>query len=121
METGAPAQTSLRFAQAINEGDLAGALACWSPDAVIVTESGEEARGHEVLGERFGQMIGVGARVEIVVSDEICTELAATANTHMTLALPGGPDPVRLKGAVVYVPTVDGWQILIDRLAPASG
>jgi ketosteroid isomerase-like protein len=117
--TGTPAQTSLRFAQAINEGDLAGALACWSPDAVIVSETVEEARGHQALRERFGQLIDTGARVEIVVSDEICTELAATANTQMTLTLPGGSDPLRLKGAVVYVPGVDGWQILIDRLAPA--
>jgi ketosteroid isomerase-like protein len=113
-----PAEVSHRFAEAINAGDLEGALACWSPAAVIAGDDGSHIRGHAALRERFRALIAVGAQLQIAVSDEVCTELGATAFTQMTMTVwdKGEPSVVEGAAAVAYVPGQGGLQILIDHL-----
>jgi ketosteroid isomerase-like protein len=119
-EPQAPAEVSHRFAEAISAGDVDGALACWSPAAVIVADDGSEVRGRETLAERFRGLVAVGARMEVSVSDQVCTELGAIATTRMTLAVRAGREQtvIQAAGVVVYVPAPSGLQILIDRLRP---
>jgi ketosteroid isomerase-like protein len=113
-----PAEVSHRFAEAINARDLEGALECWSPDAVIVSSDGSEVRGHDALAERFRQLIAVRTRLDISVSDEVCTELGASATTRMKMTVPtgDGPTAIEVAGVVVYVPGPGGLQIFIDQL-----
>jgi hypothetical protein len=113
-----PAEVSRRFAEAINVGDLEGALECWSPVAVIATPDGSEVRGHAALTERFSGLIAVGAQLQISVSDEVCTELGATATTHMTMTVCTNDKPtvIEVVAVVTYVPGPSGMQILIDHL-----
>jgi ketosteroid isomerase-like protein len=115
-----PAEVSRRFAQAITSGDLDGALACWSPAAVIVTPDGSEIRGHAALTERFRRLIAVGAQLKISVSHEVYTERGATAVTQMTISVPTESEMTTAKtvGAVTYAPGIGGLQILVDRLGP---
>ena len=65
-----PSEVSHRFAEAINAGDLESALACWSPAGVLVAHE-LQVRGHAALGERFRELIAIGAQLEIAVSDEV--------------------------------------------------
>ena len=113
-----PAEVSHRFAEAINAGDLDGALECWSPAAVIATPDGPEVRGHAALTERFRWLIAGGAQLQISVSDEVCTELGATATTRMTMTVRTNDKPTVIEAAAVvaYVPGPSGLQILIDHL-----
>jgi ketosteroid isomerase-like protein len=115
-----PTEVSNGFAEAINAGDLEGALACWSPVAVIAAEDGSHVRGHAALRERFRQLIAIGAQLQIAVSDEVCTELGATATTRMTMTLRANDEPsvIEVAAAVAYVPGQGGLQILIDHLRP---
>ncbi len=113
-----PAEVSHRFAEAINVGDLEGALECWSPAAVIATPDGSEVRGHPALTERFSGLIAVGAQLQISVSDEVCTELGATATTRMTMTVRTKDKTrvIEVAAVVAYVPGPSGLQILIDHL-----
>jgi ketosteroid isomerase-like protein len=115
-----PADVSHRFAEAINAGDLDGALECWSAAAVIAAADGSEVRGHTALAQRFRQLIAMGAHLQISVSNEICTELGATARTRMTMTLAGndGPAVIEVSAVVAYVSAPTGLQILIDQLIP---
>jgi hypothetical protein len=52
------------------------------------------------------------------------TEIVACATISLTdrhsFSIPGGCEPLRVTGAVVYTAGVDGWRIAIDReQAPA--
>jgi ketosteroid isomerase-like protein len=122
-ERSAPGRASRLFAEAINAGDLDGALARWSPAGVIVAPDGSETRGHAALSERFAQLIASKARLEIRVCEEVCTALGATARTRMTMIVPSaaGTTAIEVEGQVVYVPGSDGLQILIDRLLSTAG
>lgn len=113
-----PAEVSRRFAEAINVGNLEGALECWSPAAVIATPDGSEVRGHAALTEHFSGLIAVGAQLQISVSDEVCTELGATATTRMTMTVCTNDKPtlIEVAAVVAYVPGPSGLQILIDHL-----
>jgi ketosteroid isomerase-like protein len=113
-----PSEVSRRFADAINAGDLESALACWSPDGVLVAPHEPQVRGHPALGERFRELIAIGAQLEIAVSDEVCTEHGAMATTEMKLTIPndGRAALVEITAVVLYVPRPGGLQILIDRL-----
>jgi ketosteroid isomerase-like protein len=111
-----PAEVSRGFAEAINAGDLEGALACWSPAAVIVSPDGSEVRGHAALTERFRGLIGVGARLQVAVSDEVWNELGAT----MTVRASDGPAVTEVAGAVAYALGPAGLQILVDRLSQVA-
>jgi SnoaL-like domain len=115
-----PAEVSHRFADAINAGDLESALACWSPAGVIAAPDGSEVRGHASLAERFGELIALGAKLQISVSDEIPTELGATASTQMTMTVGPNAQPtvIDLVGIVTYVRGPSGLKILIDQLSP---
>jgi ketosteroid isomerase-like protein len=119
-EQSTPADISRRFAEAINARDLQGALACWSPAAVIASPDGSEIRGHAELTERFRQLIAVGARLQISVSDQVCTELGATARTRMTMTVSANDEPtvIEVTAVVMYLPGPTGLQILIDHLSP---
>jgi ketosteroid isomerase-like protein len=114
-----PSEVSHRFAEAINAGDLDGALACWSPSGVLVAQQEPQVRGHAELAERFRGLIALGAQLEIRVSDEICTEHGAMATTAMKMTVPtdGGTTVIEITATVLYVPGRGGLQILIDRLA----
>jgi ketosteroid isomerase-like protein len=114
-----PAEVSHDFAEAINAGDLEGALACWSPAAVIVSTNGSEVRGHAALTERFRGLIAAGAQLQIAVSDEVCTEVGATATTRMTMTVRAsdGPAVIEVAAAVAYARGPTGLQILVDRLS----
>ena len=115
-----PAEVSDRFADAINAGDLEGALECWSPAAVIATPGDSEVRGRDALTERFRGLIAVGAQLKISISDEVCTEFGAMATTRMTMTVPtnDGPAVIEVAAVVAYVPGPRGLQILIDHLKP---
>jgi ketosteroid isomerase-like protein len=117
-----PTEVSHRFAQAINAGDLDGALACWSPVGVIVAPDRSEVRGHNALAERFRELIAIGAQMQISVTDEVCTELGATAATRMTMTITANDEPTvtEISATVVYAPGSGGLQILIDRLGPKA-
>jgi len=117
-----PAEVSQRFAQAINAGDLEGALACWSPAAVIAAPDGSEVRGHPALTERFRALVAVGAQLQISISEEICSELGATATTQMTMTVSTNDQPTvtTVTADVTYVPGAGGLQILIDHIRPMT-
>jgi ketosteroid isomerase-like protein len=117
-----PAEVSQRFAHAINSADLEAALACWSPAAVIAAP-GSEVRGHAALRERFEGLIAAGAQLQISVSDEVSTELGATARTRMRMTVSSQQKPivVEVAAVVAYVPGPAGLQILIDHLSPEAG
>jgi len=117
-----PAEVSQRFSQAINAGDLEGALACWSPAAVIAAPDGSEVRGHPALTERFRVLVAAGAQLQISVADEICSELGATATTQMTMTVSTSDQPTvtTVTADVTYVPGAGGLQILIDHIRPMT-
>jgi ketosteroid isomerase-like protein len=114
-----PASASYAFAAAINAGDVAGALACWAPEAVIVAPDGTETRGAEALEARFRQLVDGGVRLDIHVADAIETARAATARSRMAMT-PASGETLTLQATVVYVRTDDGWRIAVDRIDAAA-
>jgi ketosteroid isomerase-like protein len=117
-ERGTPSEVSHRFADAINAGDVESALACWSPAGVLAAADEPQVRGHAALGQRFRELIAIGAQLEIAVSDEVCTEHGAMATTEMKMTIPtdGRAAVLEIAAVVLYVPGPGGLQILIDRL-----
>jgi uncharacterized protein (TIGR02246 family) len=57
MET--PLDTVNRLIQAINEGDLATAVALYEPDAVLVAQPGQVARGSAQLREALNAFVAL--------------------------------------------------------------
>lgn len=109
-----PTEVSRCFAEAINAGDLNGAIACWSTAAVTVEPDGSEVRGHAEIKDRFRLLISVGAQLQISVSDEISSERGATATTRMTMTVPTGDElTVSIVGSAVvtYAPGPGDLQI----------
>src|SRR4051812_126532 len=115
MARSAPAAASLAFAAAINAGDAAAALDCWTREAVIVGADGSHTRGHAELRERFGQLIAAGVSLEIEVGDAVEAGDAVAARSRMTMTPPSG-DPLTVRAGVVYTRRSDGWRIAIDRI-----
>jgi hypothetical protein len=70
--------------------------------------------------ERFRGLIESGARLQISVADEVCTEFGAVATTRMTMTVLANDEPgvVEAAAVVAYVPGTRGLQILIDHIKP---
>jgi hypothetical protein len=67
-------------------------------------------------------LIAARAQLQVSVSDEVSTELGATATTRMTLTIPANRETtvVETAAAVAYITGPSGLQILIDHLRPAA-
>ncbi len=115
---GRPEEASSAFAAAINAGDLAAALGCWSEHAVIVGPDGSEARGQSALRTRFEQLIAGGIRLGTSVGDVVVGERVAVGSSRMTMTGAAGEE-LTVAATVVYVDDGDRWRIAIDRVVAA--
>src|SRR5689334_22851847 len=114
-----PAEVSREFADAINRGDVAGAVACWTHQAVFVAADGATARGGLELRARFEQLVQARARVEIAVTQIVVAGSAALGTTRTALSVGDAPAPMMFDGTVVYVHDGAHWRIAVDRIGPA--
>ena len=115
-----PAEASREFADAINRGDVSGAVACWTRDAALAAADGATARGPAELAARFEQLVQAGVRVEITVTELVVAGNVALGTTVMTMAALGTAAPMTLKGTVVYLHDAGRWRIAVDRVEPAG-
>jgi ketosteroid isomerase-like protein len=106
------------FATKLSEGDVTGALACWTQDAVIAAADGSSANGRAALRERFEQLAAAGASLRIEVQAELIAGDAALARTEMVMRLRDGESELRVEGNVVYRLVGGRWLIAIDRITP---
>lgn len=115
---GGPAAASHAFAEAINRGDAAGAVACWTDDAVLVGADGGTARGGIELRSRFDQLVDAGVRLEIAVARVVVAGRVAMAATRMAMSSAHATAPLTLDGTVVYTCAGSEWRIAVDRVEP---
>ena len=114
-----PAEASRAFADAINRGDVAGAVACWTHDAALVAAGGATARGEMELRTRFEQLVQGGVRVEIAVTEIVVAGTAALGKTRMTMTAINASGPLTFEGTVVYMHDGAHWRIAVDRVESA--
>jgi ketosteroid isomerase-like protein len=114
MTAATPYELSRKFARAINESDLTGALALWGEGSVIITAAGESVGGIDAIAGVLGALIDSGTTVEIDVTSVHEAGGVALATGSLTMRAPDGAT-LRSSSVVVYARDHDGsWQVAID-------
>ena len=98
--------------RAVNRGDLDAALACYEPEAVLLAQPGQVARGHDQIREALRGFIGLRATLKTVASQMWTTGDVALYLGRWTLT---GADP---DGGIV---TMDGDSTDVLRRQPDGG
>jgi ketosteroid isomerase-like protein len=119
-----PARISEAFVDAINAGDLPGALALYRDDAVLLAPDGECARGAKAIEELLGGLVAMQVEMEIRIENVIEAGEIAVASEAWTMrprAPDGGaphPDGASSEqhgqSIVLFTRGADGWRFLID-------
>ena len=95
----APIDTVTRLVQAINRGDVAGAVALYEPNAVLVVQPGQVARGTAQIRDGLGGFVAMKAVLrsdaqKVVEADDVALYVGRWSLRGMD---PSGKD-VELRG-----------------------
>lgn len=125
-----PLATVERLVRAINDGDLAAAAALYEPDAILVAQPGQVARGTAQVREALGGFVAMQARLTSEAEHVLeAGELALYLGRWQLRGTAPGGEPIVLSGVSsdVLRRQPDGrWLIAIDnpwgaQVLPAEG
>ncbi len=112
-----PAGVSNAFVEAINAGDLQGALGLYRDDAVLLAPDGSQARGTDAIRQLLENVIAMRVEMTTEVRSLVVTDGFAVASEDWTMRLDTGQpgaDEQRGQSIVCFARGADGWQFVID-------
>ena len=118
MSTSSPVNIVDQLVQAVNQGNLDAAVACYEADATLIVQPGQVATGKKAIREALAGFIAMKTTIttetrKIIQTDEIALSIS------MWSAIGTGPDGTPFKiaetSADVLHRQADGkWLIVID-------
>src|SRR6266542_5222304 len=80
MAAHSPEEVDALFEKALNSGDLDGLVALYEPDATLIPQPGQEAKGRDAIREALSPLVGGGAQIDLKVERTVRSgdDLAAT-------------------------------------------
>lgn len=114
-----------QFTAAFNAGARAAILAMYDPAAKFIPAPGQEASGHDAIGQVLDQFLALGGTMHMTTTYLVEAGDTAVARSHWRLTDGKGPDgqPVSMEGHSIEVlcRQADGtWHVLIDSPFGAS-
>jgi uncharacterized protein (TIGR02246 family) len=118
MKAESPARAIELFAEALNSGDVEGAMALYETDATFAPQPGEEVSGHGAIRAALDQFLALEPRLEGEITKVLTAgDVALVMNRWRLEGTQAGGAPVEMSGhsADVLRRAPDGgWRILID-------
>jgi uncharacterized protein (TIGR02246 family) len=118
MKAESPAHVIELFAEALNRGDVDGAMALYEADATFAPQPGEEVKGHEAIRAALDQFTALEPRMHGEITKVMTAgDVALVMNRWQLEGTQPGGAPVEMGGhsADVLRRAPDGgWRILID-------
>ena len=102
------------FEKALNSGDLDGLVALYEPDATLIPQPGQEAKGRDAIREALAPLVAGGAQIDLKVERTVQSgeELAAT---YGVWSMKAGDQEMSGKTVEVVRRQPDGtWLFVID-------
>ena len=118
MKADSPAQAIELFTEALNGGDVGGAVSLYEPEATFAPQPGQEVRGREAISAALDLFAALKPRMHGEITKVMTAgDVALVMNRwHLEGTQPDGA-PVKMDGhsADVLRRAPDGgWRILID-------
>jgi uncharacterized protein (TIGR02246 family) len=118
MKAGSPAQVIELFTEALNSGDVDGAMALYEPEATFAPQPGEEVKGRDAIRAALDHFAALEPRLQGEISSVLTAgDVALVMNRWQLEGTQPDGAPVELRGhsADVLRRAPDGgWRILID-------
>jgi uncharacterized protein (TIGR02246 family) len=118
MKAKSPAQVIELFSEALNSGDVEGAMALYEADATFAPQPGEQVKGHEAIRAALDQFLALEPRMEGEITKVLTAgDVALVMNRWRLEGTQADGGLVELSGhsADVLRRAPDGgWRILID-------
>ena len=118
MKAGSPAHVIELFAEALNDGDVDGAMGLYEPGATFSPQPGEEVKGREAIRAALDQFAALKPRLRGEISRVLTAgDVALVMNRWQLEGTQPDGAPVAMCGhsADVLRRAPDGgWRILID-------
>jgi uncharacterized protein (TIGR02246 family) len=118
MKADSPEHVIELFTEALNGGNVDGAMALYEPAATFAPQPGEEVKGHEAIRAELDLFIALKPRMQGEITKVLTAGDVALVMNRWQLegtTLNGAPVEMRGHSADVLRRTPDGdWRILID-------
>ena len=118
MKAESPANVIELFAQALNGGDVDGAMTLYEPDATFAPQPGEEVSGSEAIRAALERFVALSPRMHGEITKVLSAgDVALVMNRWQLEGTQPDGAPVEMRGhsADVLRRAPDGgWRILID-------
>ncbi|MBS1679152.1 MAG: nuclear transport factor 2 family protein [Actinobacteria bacterium] len=107
-------QTTIAFAAALRDGNLAGALVHFDDSARLLTADGTEVSGHEAIGDVLADLIGCCHEIEISPGRTIVAGAVAHCTQSWRLVVADDTSYRQGTKATLVLHQIDErWQIVI--------
>lgn len=108
-----PEECDALFEKYLNEGNLDALVDIYEPEATLLPAPGQVATGHAAIRETLGQLISLGAKLKLTVTQTVVAgDIAVTYNDWS-----GQAGEMQLKGRAMEITRrqPDGtWRFVID-------
>lgn len=114
---GTPEQASLAFVQAINGGNLDGAVSCFAEDARFLTPDGTVIHGRSQIRGVLDQLLALRIRIKVETRRMLIVGDTALGSERWTTRFqrPDGSSYQQVSvSTVVFGRADDGWELLIN-------
>ena len=120
-----PEEVDLLLMEAINAGNVEGALGLYEPEGTFVPQPGQAATGLAAIREALGGFLALKPRLTIAVSQVVEAGDLALLSSRWSLqgtAPDGSPVQLAGQGAEVVRRQADGsWKFVIDNPFAGAG
>jgi uncharacterized protein (TIGR02246 family) len=118
MKASSPAQVIALFTEALNSGDVDGAMGLYEPEATFAPQPGEEVKGRDAIRAALDHFAALKPRLQGEISSVLTAgDVALVMNRWQLEGTQPDGAPVEMRGhsADVLRRAPDGgWRILID-------
>lgn len=113
---GSPAAVSDAFTEAINAGDIEGALGLYRADAVLLSPDGSQARGADAIKQLLENLVSMKVTLTTRVRSVVIADDYAVASEDWTMRLDTAPGESEHGGRsiVCFARDGKGWRFVID-------
>ena len=118
MKAATPAQVIELFTEALNGGDIEGAMSLYEPEATFAPQPGQQVKGHQAIRAALDLFAALKPRMHGEITNVMTADDVALVMNRWQLegTQPDGA-PVEMRGHsadVVRRAPDGGWRILID-------